>query len=78
MKEFMTSQHLHFVPQLIQEVVDFKVFIKDYYHDWASALKGIIDMYLFQSYMYDKSWPVMQYKSSTNVDWLPKVNPIRM
>ena len=79
MKEFMTSRHLPFVPQLIQEVADFKAFIKDYHHDGASVLKGIIDMDLFQFYVDDQGWPVMQYKkSSTNADWLPKVNPIRM
>ena len=48
MKEFMTSQHLPSVPQLIQEVADFKAFIKHYYHDGARALKGIIDMHLFR------------------------------
>ena len=69
MKEFMTSQHLPFVPQLIQEVANFKAFIKDYHHDGASALKGIIEMHLFRFYDDDKGWPVMQYrKSSTDVD----------
>ena len=71
MKEFMTSQHLPFVPQLIQEVADFKAFIKDYHHDGASALKGIIDMHLFRFYVDDQGWPVMQYKkSSTDADWV--------
>ena len=36
-------------------------------------------MHLFQFYVDDQGWPVMQYKkSSTDADWLPKVNPISM
>ena len=43
------------------------------------GLKGIVDMHLFRFYVDDKGWPVMQYKkSSTDVDWLHKVNPIKM
>ena len=64
---------------MIQEVVDFKAFMKDYHHDEASALKCIIDMHLFRFYVDDQGWPVMEYKkSSIDADWLPKVNPIRM
>ena len=63
MKEFMTSQHLPFVPQLIQEVADFKAFIKDYHYDRASVLKGIIDMHFFDSMWMTKVGPLCNTKN---------------
>lgn len=67
MKAFMDSQKTTaFIPELVQEVADFKKFLVGYQHDGANRLIGLGDMHLFKFYVEeegeDKGWPVMRYK----------------
>ena len=76
MKTFMHSQELSFMPEVIQEVADFKSFVKDYLHSGASTLIGLGEMHLFKFYIDNEGVPVMTYKKSTvNTQWLPTDRP---
>jgi hypothetical protein len=69
MKYFMDSQKLHFMPHVVQELADFKSFVKSY----ALPLEGMKDMHIFRFFVDRARWPVFQYKASaTNLDWLPQ------
>ena len=67
MKAFMDSQKMiAFIPELVQEVADFKKFLYGYEHDSANKLIGLGEMHLFKFYIEengdDMGWPVMCYK----------------
>ena len=67
MKAFMDSQKTTaFMPELVQEVADFKKFLNGYQHDGANKLIGLREMHLFKFYVEEKGddmgWPVMRYK----------------
>ena len=67
MKAFMDSQKTTaFIPELVQEVADFKKFLHSYEHDGANKLIGLGEMHLFKFYVEengnDMGWPVMRYK----------------
>ena len=67
MKAFMDSQKTTaFIPELVQEVADFKKFLQGYEHDGANKLIGLGKMHLFKFYVEetgdDMGWPVMRYK----------------
>ena len=67
MKAFMDSQKTTaFMPELVQEVADFKKFLNGYQHDGANKLIGLGEMHLFKFYVEEKGddmgWPVMRYK----------------
>jgi hypothetical protein len=64
MKAFMDSQKSAvFIPKLVQEVVDFKSYVRDFHHDGTNKLSGLGEMYLFKFYVEeDRGWPVMRYK----------------
>ena len=67
MKAFMDSQKTTaFIPELVQEVADFKKFLQGYEHDGANKLIGLGEMHLFKFYVEetgdDMGWPVMRYK----------------
>ena len=55
-----------FIPELVQEVADFKKFLHGYQHDGANKLIGLGEMHLFKFYVEEKGddmdWPVMRYK----------------
>jgi hypothetical protein len=52
MKAFMDSQKSTvFIPELVQEVVDFKSYVRDFHHDGTIKLFGLGEMYLFKFYM---------------------------
>lgn len=79
LKESMTPQQCPFVPQFIQEVADFKSFIKGYHHKGASVVMEIIDMHLFCFFVDDLDCPSCYIQnSSTNYDWLSESNPSQM
>jgi hypothetical protein len=64
MKAFMDSQKtMAFILEVVQEVVDFKKYVKNFHHDGANSLIGLGDMYLFKFYVEedgdDWGWPVM-------------------
>jgi hypothetical protein len=67
MKAFMDSQKLAvFIPELVQEVADFKSYVWDFHHDSTNKLSGLGEMHLFKFYVEedgeDRGWPVMRYK----------------
>ena len=67
MKAFMDSQKTTaFMPELVQEVANFKKFLNGYQHDGANKLIGLGEMHLFKFYVEEKGddmgWPVMRYK----------------
>ena len=67
MKAFMDSQKTTvFIPELIQEVANFKKFLHDYEYDGANKLIGLGEMHLFKFYVEengdDMDWSVIHYK----------------
>ena len=67
MKAFMDSQKTTaFMPELVQEVANFKKFLNGYQHDGANKLIGLGEMHLFKFYVEEKGddmgWLVMHYK----------------
>ena len=72
MKAFMESQELSFLPEFIQEVGDFKSFVKGYLCSGATRLIGLGEMHLFRFYVESDGNPVMKYKkSAVDSSWLP-------
>ena len=72
MKAFMDSQKTTaFIPELVQEVADFKKFLHGYQHDGANKLIGLGEMHLFKFYVEEKGddmgWPVMRYKVRSQI-----------
>ena len=72
MKAFMDSQKTTaFIPELVQEVADFKKFLYGYQHDGANKLIGLGEMHLFKFYVEEKGndmgWPVMRYKVRSQI-----------
>ena len=72
MKAFMDSQKTTaFIPELVQEVADFKKFLQGFQHDGASKLIGLGEMHLFKFYIEEKGdnmgWPVMRYKVCSQI-----------
>jgi hypothetical protein len=64
MKAFMDSQKSAvFMPELVQEVADFKSYIRDFHHDSTNKLSGLGEMHLFKFYVEehgeDRGWPVL-------------------
>ena len=80
MKSFMDSQdNVAFIPEMIQEVCDFKAYLDGFQHEGKSKIVGLADMHLFRFYVDDQGWPVMRYKKrSTDQSWLPPGKPVRM
>jgi hypothetical protein len=71
-KHFMDSQKLCFMPHVVQEVVDFKSFVKSY----ALPLEGMKDIHIFRFFVDHTGWLVFQYKAfATDADWLPQGLP---
>ena len=74
----MESQELSFLPKFIQEVGDFKSFVKGFLCSGTEHIIGLGEMHLFKFYMDADGVPVMKYKKSA-VDsyWLPSDRPSR-
>ena len=67
MKAFMDSQKTTtFIPELVQEVADFKKFIYGYEYNGANKLIGLRKMHLLKFYVEENGdnmdWSVMHYK----------------
>jgi hypothetical protein len=67
MKAFRDSQKSTvFIPELVQEVADFKSYVRDFHHDGTNKLSGLGEMRLFKFYVEedgeDRGWLVMRYK----------------
>ena len=72
----MESQKLNFILEFIQEVADFKSFVKGYIRDDPTKFIGLRDMHHLKFYVDDEGWPVMRYKESTvGPHWLPCNKP---
>ena len=72
MKVFIDSQKMTaFIPELVQEVADFKKFLQGYQHDGANKLIGLGEMHLFKFYVEkkgnDMGWLVMRYKVRSQI-----------
>jgi hypothetical protein len=48
MKVFMLSQDRPFIPQFIQEIPDFKSWVKGYLNDGSNIIVSHVEMHLFQ------------------------------
>ena len=67
MKAYMDFQKTtKFIPELVQEVANFKKFLYGYEHDSANKLIGFGEMHLFKFYVEENGngmgWPIMYYK----------------
>jgi hypothetical protein len=63
----MVSQERSFIPQLIQEIPDFKTWVQGYLKDSVEVLVGHTYMHLFPFFFVDSfGWLVTQYKLSPN------------
>jgi len=84
MKAFMDSQKtVAFIPEFVQEVADFKAYVKDFHHDGVNRLVGLGELHLFKFYLEeggdDIGWPVMRYKKrATDSSWLPPGPAVKM
>jgi hypothetical protein len=69
----MVLQKRPFIPQLIQEIIDFKIWVLGCLKDEKETLVGHIDMHFnFFFFVDSSSWLVMQYKvSATDSIWSP-------
>jgi len=70
MKTFAISQQKPFIPQLVQEIPDFKSWVLSCLKNGLEMLVGHIDMHLFRFIINLLGWLMMQYKVSP-------IDPIR-
>lgn len=79
-KAFMDSQKTQtFVPEFIYRVIDFKSYVKPFYHNNKNTIVGLHDMHLFKLFVDDNGWPIMRYeKRSTDKSWLPPGDAVQM
>jgi len=59
MKAFMRSQDHTFIPQFIQEILDFKSWVNGYLNDGLNIFIGHTKMHLFQFLVDEVGWLVM-------------------
>ena len=78
MKAFMESQELSFLLEFIQELGDFKSFIKGFLCSGTAYIIGLGEMHLFKFYVDVDGVPVMKYKKlAVDSNWLPSDRPSR-
>ena len=71
MKAFIESQELLFMLEFIQEVGDFKSFVKDYQCSGSARLIGLREMHLLRFYVDSDGIPIMNFKmSAVDSKWL--------
>ena len=67
---------LNFMPEVIQEVGDFKTFVHGYIRDDADRLVGLGKMHLFKFIVDKWGWPIMRNKEKAlDEHWLPRNKP---
>jgi len=72
MKLYMDLDKIPVIPHMIEEVPDFKSFIKHFIRRGKQGLLGHSKGRQFRFYVADNGWPLMQYKMScTSLEWLP-------
>jgi hypothetical protein len=75
MKSFMDVEKQLVIPQLIEEVPNFKAFVDGYLCSGNDALQGHTNAQQFKFYKNGNGWPLMQYKLwCTDSKWLRKEN----
>jgi hypothetical protein len=60
MKAFMLSQDCPFIPQLIQEILNFKSWVNRYLNNGLDIFVGHMEMHLFHFFVDEVRWPMMQ------------------
>jgi hypothetical protein len=72
MKSYMDLDHMPVIPHIIEEVLDFKAFIKPYMLKGRNRLVGHTKAQQFRFYMRDDGLPAMQFKLlCTSPNWAP-------
>ena len=72
MKSYMDLENTPVIPHMIEEVSNFKAFIKPYIQSEAHQLIGYMKAQQFRFDMRDDGVPAMQYKLlCTTQDWSP-------
>ena len=73
MQSYMEMEEVPFIPHLIEEVPDFKAYVKPYIGMKKKQLVGYSNGRQYRFFMDDNEWPIMQYKlACTDIPWLPK------
>jgi hypothetical protein len=72
MKSYMDLDHMPVIPHMIEEVPDFKAFIKPYMLKGKNRLVGHTKTQQFRFYIRDDGLPAMQFKLLyTSPNWTP-------
>jgi len=61
MKTFMLLQNCPFIPQLIQEILNFKSWVNGYLNDDLNVIVSHTKMHLFWFFVDEIRWMIMQY-----------------
>lgn len=73
MQSYMDMEEDAMIPHLVEEVPNFKAFIKPYIAIGAKRLVGHAKGRQFKFFVDDNGWPIMQYKLNCTVkNWLPE------
>ncbi len=78
MKAFMISQERPFIPQLIQEIPDFKSWVLVCLKDDLGTLVGHTDMHLFRFFIDSLRWSMLYKVSPIDLWSLIDAPPIRL
>ena len=73
MQSYMSMEEAPFIPHLIEEVPDFKAYVRPYIGMNKKKLVGHSNGRQYKFFVDDNGWPIMQYKRAcTDTQWLPK------
>jgi hypothetical protein len=73
MQSYMEMEDVPFIPHLIEEVPDFKAYVRPYLGMNKKQLVGHSNGRQYKFFVDDSGWPIMQYKlACTDIPWLPE------
>ena len=73
MQSYMSMEEAPFIPHLIEEVPNFKAYVRPYIGMNKKQLVGHSNRRQYKFSVDDNGWPIMQYKRAcTDTQWLPK------
>ena len=73
MQSYMSMEESPFIPHLIEEVHDFKAYVRPYIGMNKKQLVGHSNGRHYKFFVDDNGWPIMQYKRvCTDTRWLSK------
>jgi hypothetical protein len=73
MQSYMKLERGPFIPHLVEEVPDFKAYVKPYIKMKKGQLVGHSHGRQYKFFMDDNGWPIMQYKlACTDMSWMPE------